>query len=131
MNTTRVEGGTEFLDTMAQIDREQVFTPTTTVKVVVDLVPAEVWRSPATRILDPCTKGGEFLKECAKRLWTGLAGEMPDEAARRCHILDECALRGRDVEAHSRDEPADAVLLSAGEWRPQHRAVRGEPSREH
>ena len=93
VNAVGVEAGTEFLDTMAQVDREQVLTATTTVKRVVDLVPAEVWQSPATRVLDPCTKGGEFLKECAKRLWTGLADELPDEGARRRHILAK-ALHG-------------------------------------
>ena len=38
VNAVGVEAGTEFLDTMAQVDREQVLTATTTVKRVVDLV---------------------------------------------------------------------------------------------
>lgn len=78
------------LDAIAQIDNEKVITTSSTVRKIVDLVSPEIWRNPNARILDPMTKGGEYLKECALRLWDGLKGTIPDKNERRRMILHEC-----------------------------------------
>lgn len=77
----------ELTDTLAQIDREHVITTTRTVRRMLDTVPPSLWDSTETRILDPCSKAGEFLKACAERLWTGLEAALPDPDERRAHIL--------------------------------------------
>jgi len=51
------------------------------------MLPQELFRSPDTRFLDPCTKSGVFLREIAKRLIEGLADKIPDVQERIDHIM--------------------------------------------
>ena len=48
---------------------------------------ANIWADSRVTFLDPCTKSGVFLREIAKRLIDGLAGEIPDLQTRVDHIL--------------------------------------------
>ncbi|MCC6240998.1 MAG: Eco57I restriction-modification methylase domain-containing protein [Phycisphaerales bacterium] len=54
---------------------------------MLDLLPPELFRSPATTFLDPVCKSGVFLREIARRLNEGLADQMPDDQKRVDHIL--------------------------------------------
>ena len=77
----------EVLDTIAQIDAERVIATSSLAWRVTDAVPKSFWTNPTHRILDPAVKGGELLKACALRLWTGLEQNIPDEQERHAHIL--------------------------------------------
>ena len=77
----------DILDCIANLSNDEVFTPPAVANKMLDLLPSEVWTNPELRFLDPGCKSGVFLREAAKRLMTGLADAMPDEAARREHIF--------------------------------------------
>lgn len=79
-----------FLDSMAQFDNANVIAHSGTVWRLAELVSPDIWVNPQVRILDPVCKGGEFLQECALRLFAGLAQAIPDEGARWRTILHEC-----------------------------------------
>ena len=53
---------------------------------MLDLLPDRVWRDPALKWLDPCTKSGVFLYQVAQRLMDGLKSEIPDYKDRLEHI---------------------------------------------
>lgn len=77
----------DILDCIANLSNDEVFTPPAVANKMLDLLPPEVWTNPELRFLDPGCKSGVFLREAAKRLMTGLAAAIPDEAARREHIF--------------------------------------------
>lgn len=77
----------DILDCIANLSNDEVFTPPELVNKMLDLLPIEVWYNPKLRWLDPCCKTGVFLREIAKRLWIGLALEIPNEEERREHIF--------------------------------------------
>lgn len=77
----------DILDCIANLSNDEVFTPPAVANKMLDLLPPEVWTNPDLRFLDPGCKSGVFLREAAKRLMTGLAEAIPDEAARREHIF--------------------------------------------
>lgn len=79
----------DILDCIANLSNDEVFTPPILVNKVLDLLPKEVWSNPNLKWLDPCCKTGVFLREIAKRLWIGLAKEIPNEDKRREHIFHE------------------------------------------
>lgn len=54
---------------------------------MLDLLPAELWRNPDARFLDPVSKTGVFLREIAKRLMEGLSERIPDRQQRADHIF--------------------------------------------
>lgn len=56
---------------------------------MLDLLPQELFRSPKTRFLDPCSKRGVFLREIAKRLLAGLEEQIPDLQQRIDHIMTQ------------------------------------------
>lgn len=77
----------DILDCIANLSNDEVFTPPALANKMLDLLPPEVWTNPELRFLDPGSKSGVFLREAAKRLMTGLAAAIPDEALRREHIF--------------------------------------------
>lgn len=77
----------DILDCLNNLSSDEVFTPPSVARQVLDLLPAEIWSDPTLTLLDPACKSGVFLREAAVRLMAGLAGVMPDEAARRRHIF--------------------------------------------
>lgn len=78
----------DILECLAQLSSDEVPTPPKLANAMLDLLPAEVWRSPDYRWLDPCSKSGVFLREIVKRLlFEGLVEWEPDFEKRREHIL--------------------------------------------
>lgn len=75
------------LSCLANLSNDEVFTPPQLANQMLDMLPQELFRSPDTRFLDPCTKSGVFLREIAKRLIEGLAETIPDLQLRIDHIM--------------------------------------------
>jgi site-specific DNA-methyltransferase (adenine-specific) len=77
----------DILDTLANLSNDEVFTPLKTVNEMLDSLPSDIWQNSKTTFLDPACKSGIFLREIARRLYIGLAPEIPDPEKRRTHIL--------------------------------------------
>lgn len=67
----------DVLTCLANLSNDEVFTPPVVVNRMLDLLPAELWRNPDARFLDPVSKTGVFLREIAKRLMWGCASGFP------------------------------------------------------
>jgi hypothetical protein len=76
----------DILDCLAQLSNDEVPTPPTIARAMLDLLPAEVWSNPEYRWLDPFAKSGVFLREVASRLLESLSEWEPDFVRRREHI---------------------------------------------
>ncbi len=61
----------DILECIANLSSDEVFTPPKVVNDMLDLLPKEVWSNPDLKFLDPGSKTGIFLRECAKRLGKG------------------------------------------------------------
>lgn len=77
----------DVLNCLANLSNDEVFTPTTIVNGILDMLPKDIWENKDAKFLDPCTKTGVFLREIVKRLNEGLKEEIPDEQTRINHIL--------------------------------------------
>ncbi len=77
----------DILDCLANLSSDEVFTPPRVANALLDLLPEEVWSNPGLRWLDPGSKSGVFLREAERRLMEGLAAVIPEEEARREHVL--------------------------------------------
>lgn len=77
----------DVLTCLANLSNDEVFTPPAVVNQMLDMLPAELFRSPRTTFLDPVSKSGVFLREIAKRLMLGLEQEFPDVQERANHIF--------------------------------------------
>lgn len=77
----------DILTCLANLSNDEVFTPPSVVNQMLDMLPAELFRSSKTTFLDPVSKSGVFLREIAKRLMAGLAEEIPDKQERANHIF--------------------------------------------
>ncbi len=77
----------DILDCISHLSSDEVFTPPKLVNEILDTLPQELFKSPNTKFLDPCTKSGVFLREIAKRLIEGLKDEIPDVEKRLDHIF--------------------------------------------
>ncbi|MBB1517400.1 Eco57I restriction-modification methylase domain-containing protein [Tessaracoccus sp. MC1679] len=77
----------DILDCLAQLSNDEVPTPPTLARAMLDLLPEEVWSRPDYVWLDPVSKSGVFLREVAKRLFDGLADWEPEFVTRREHIF--------------------------------------------
>lgn len=77
----------DVLSCLANLSNDEVFTPPQLANQMLDMLPQELFRSPDTKFLDPCTKSGVFLREIAKRLIDGLADTIPDLQERIDHIM--------------------------------------------
>ena len=77
----------DVLTCLANLSNDEVFTPPVVVNRMLDLLPAELWRNPDARFLDPVSKTGVFLREIAKRLMDGLSERIPDRQQRADHIF--------------------------------------------
>ena len=60
----------DVLSCLANLSSDEIFTPPEVVNAMLDMLPQDLFRSPDTRFLDPCSKSGVFLREIAKRLIT-------------------------------------------------------------
>jgi len=77
----------DVLSCLANLSSDEVFTPPQLANAMLDLLPADIWRDPTAKFLDPAAKSGVFLREIARRLMAGLAEAIPDAQARRDHIF--------------------------------------------
>ena len=77
----------DVLSCLANLSNDEVFTPPQLANQMLDMLPQELFQSPDTKFLDPCTKSGVFLREIAKRLIDGLADTIPDLQKRIDHIM--------------------------------------------
>lgn len=77
----------DILTCLANLSNDEVFTPPSVVNQMLDMLPAELFRSSTTTFLDPVSKSGVFLREIAKRLMAGLAEDIPDKQERANHIF--------------------------------------------
>ena len=77
----------DVLTCLANLSNDEVFTPPVVVNRMLDLLPAELWRNPDARFLDPVSKTGVFLREITKRLMEGLSERIPDRQQRADHIF--------------------------------------------
>ncbi len=77
----------DVLTCLANLSNDEVFTPPQVVNRMLDMLPAELFRSKETKFLDPVSKSGVFLREIAKRLMIGLEAEIPDIHERADHIF--------------------------------------------
>ena len=53
----------DVLSCLANLSNDEVFTPPAVVNKMLDLLPQELFESPATTFLDPAAKSGVFLRE--------------------------------------------------------------------
>ena len=83
----RLNYNPDVLSCLANLSNDEVFTPPQLANQMLDMLPQELFQSPDTRFLDPCTKSGVFLREIAKRLIVGLADKIPDQQERIDHIM--------------------------------------------
>jgi site-specific DNA-methyltransferase (adenine-specific) len=79
----------DVLSCLANLSNDEVFTPPSLVNDILDLLPAELWRNPNAKFLDPVSKSGVFLREIAKRLMLGLETKIPDKQKRINHIFSQ------------------------------------------
>lgn len=77
----------DVLSCLANLSSDEVFTPPQLANAMLDLLPADIWRDPTAKFLDPAAKSGVFLREIARRLMAGLAEAIPDAQTRRDHIF--------------------------------------------
>lgn len=77
----------DVLTCLANLSNDEVFTPPVVVNRMLNLLPAELWRNPDARFLDPVSKTGVFLREIAKRLMEGLSERIPNRQQRADHIF--------------------------------------------
>lgn len=77
----------DVLTCLANLSNDEVFTPPNLVNDMLDLLPADLWRNPKAKFLDPVCKTGVFLREIAKRLMLGLETKIPDKQERINHIF--------------------------------------------
>ena len=77
----------DVLSCLANLSNDELFTPPQLANQMLDMLPQELFQSPDTKFLDPCTKSGVFLREIAKRLIDGLADTIPDLQSRIDHIM--------------------------------------------
>ena len=77
----------DVLTCLANLSNDEVFTPPSVAKAMLDMLPQELFENPDTTFLDPACKSGVFLREIADRLIKGLAWQIPDLQKRIDHIL--------------------------------------------
>ena len=77
----------DVLTCLANLSNDEVFAPPQVVNRMLDMLPAELFRSKETTFLDPVSKSGVFLREIAKRLMIGLESQIPDIHERADHIF--------------------------------------------
>lgn len=81
----------DIFDYIPPQETNQIFTPKWVVKMMIDKLEAEdseIFKRSDKTFADLYVKSGLYLTEIVKRLYTGLADEMPDPDARLKHILE-------------------------------------------
>ena len=78
---------TDILACIASLGKDEVFTPPELANLMLDSLPKSIWSDKNTKILDPVSKTGVFLREAAKKLDEGLKDVISNEDERREHIF--------------------------------------------
>ncbi len=86
-NSVQVNYNPDVLTCLANLSNDEVFTPPELVNQILNMLPTDLWQNKDAKFLDPVTKSGVFLREIAKRLNVGLAGQIPDQQTRLNHIF--------------------------------------------
>lgn len=87
LNTYNNSKEPDILEVISDLSNDEVFTPPSLAKKMLDLLPPDVWADSSLKWVDPFAKTGVFLREITKRLLIGLETEFPDEQQRLEHIL--------------------------------------------
>lgn len=85
------KGNEDIFDYIPPQKTNQIFTPKRVVKMMVDLLQEnapDIFKSQETRFIDLYCKSGLYLTELVKRLFVGLADEIPNEDERVKWILE-------------------------------------------
>jgi len=77
----------DILETINNVGNDEIFTPVKLCNEILDALPEEVWSNPKYKWLNPCDKNGVFSREIALRLDEGLKTAIPNQEARRRHIM--------------------------------------------
>ncbi|MDR0950386.1 MAG: Eco57I restriction-modification methylase domain-containing protein [Candidatus Ancillula sp.] len=91
-NYYRDDSSEDIFDYIPPQKTNQIFTPKRVVKMMVDTLQEEhpeLFTSKDTTFIDLYMKSGLFIAEVARRLFIGLAEQIPDENQRIKHILEE------------------------------------------
>lgn len=77
----------DILDVIAQLSSDEVPTPPSLARALLDLLPDEVWSKPDYKWLNPVSKSGAILRDVTRRLMDGLGEWEPNPQKRAEHIL--------------------------------------------
>ena len=77
----------DVLTCIANLSSDEVFTHPKVANDILNLLPQKIWMNKKTRILDPFSKTGIFLRESVKRLNSGLNKDIKNKNNRIEHIL--------------------------------------------
>lgn len=77
----------DVLSCLANLSSDEVFTPPQLANQMLDLLPGALWSDRNATFLDPSCKSGVFLREIAKRLDSGLQGQILDRQERMNHVF--------------------------------------------
>ncbi len=79
----------------------EVFTPMSIINEMLDKLPIDVWKNKNLKWFDPATGMGNFQIAVYLRLMAGLKDEIPDDKARKKHILENmlymCEINKKNV----------------------------------
>ena len=93
----RLNYNPDVLSCLANLSNDEVFTPPQLANQMLDMLPQELFRSPDTKFLDPCTKSGVFLREIAKRLIVGLADTIPHIVGQQLNTIHRADRHSRSL----------------------------------
>jgi site-specific DNA-methyltransferase (adenine-specific) len=77
----------DILVCISNLSSDEVFTPPTIAKLMLDNLPKEIWEDENVKFLDPVCKTGVFLREVTSKLINGLEKKIPNLEKRINHIL--------------------------------------------
>jgi site-specific DNA-methyltransferase (adenine-specific) len=77
----------DILVCISNLSSDEVFTPPTISKLMLDNLPKEIWEDENVKFLDPVCKTGVFLREVTSKLINGLEKKIPNLETRINHIL--------------------------------------------
>ncbi|MDA7565921.1 Eco57I restriction-modification methylase domain-containing protein [Pontimonas sp.] len=90
----------DILDVIAALSSDAIPTPPLLARVMLDILPAEVWGDPGLKWLNPASKSGSILREISKRLMIGLEKWEPDLEKRADHILKNMLFGAATTQIH-------------------------------
>ncbi len=89
MINKKLDHNPDILSCIANLSSDEVFTHPKVANDILNLLPQKIWMNKKTRILDPFSKTGIFLRESVKRLNSGLNKDIKNKNNRIEHILQK------------------------------------------